>query len=222
LGVILVITALAVGYQGIYTLRVLDSVERSRDHWQQPAEIIEQLKLKEGSVVADIGSGAGYFTLKIAPMVGERGVVYAVDILKEPLAFLWIRALLRYQSNIHIIHGELDNPDLPEGQIDAVLIANAYHEFHHPRTILNHVLHALREGGRIVLVDRGPLSVGEASGELKEGRHEVPCSAVEKDLRDTGFDLVTSNQRFIDMPAAERPGDRPDTHPWWIIVARKP
>jgi len=189
LGVILVTTAMAIGYQGIYTLRVLDSVERSRNHWQQPAEIIDQLKVKDGSIVADI---------------------------------LWIRALLRHQSNIHIIHGELDNPDLPEGRIDAVLIANSYHEFLHPRTILNHVLHALRRGGRIVVVDRGPLPAEEPSGGLIEGHHEVPSSAVEKDLRDTGYDLVTSNQRFIDVPAAERHEDRPDNHRWWIIVARKP
>ena len=222
LGVILVTTAMAIGYQGIYTLRVLDSVERSRNHWQQPAEIIDQLKVKDGSIVADIGSGVGYFTLKIAPIVGKRGSVFAVDILKEPLGVLWIRALLRHQSNIHIIHGELDNPDLPEGRIDAVLIANSYHEFLHPRTILNHVLHALRRGGRIVVVDRGPLPAEEPSGGLIEGHHEVPSSAVEKDLRDTGYDLVTSNQRFIDVPAAERHEDRPDNHRWWIIVARKP
>ena len=95
LGVILVTTVLAVGYQGTYTLRVLDAVERDRDRWQQPAEVIESLELKEGSIVADIGSGAGYFTLKVAPIAGEHGGVFAVDILNEPLAFLWIRAMLK-------------------------------------------------------------------------------------------------------------------------------
>ena len=165
--VILTTAALVVGYQGIYTLRVLDAVEHDRDHWQQPAEIIEPLRLKNGSVVADIGSGAGYFTLKVAPIVGEHGGVFAVDILKEPLAFLWIRALLRHQSNVHIIHGDQDNPHLPEGQIDAVLIANTYHEFMHPQAVLNHVFHALHPGGRLVLVDRGPLPADQESGEFE-------------------------------------------------------
>jgi hypothetical protein len=59
LAVVLATVALAVGYQGIYTLSVLDAVEHDRDHWQQAGEIIEPLKLKSGSVVADIGSGAG-------------------------------------------------------------------------------------------------------------------------------------------------------------------
>ena len=222
LAVILVTAALWLGYQGIYTLRVLDAVEHERDHWQQPAEIIAPLELKKGSLVADIGSGAGYFTLKIAPIVGEHGSVFAVDILKEPLAFLWIRALLHHQSNVHIVHGDQDSPHLPEGQIDAVLIANTYHEFVHPRAALNHVFHALHQGGRLVLVDRGPLAAGHESAEFEERHHEVSPSVVETDLRETGFDLISRRDSFIDLPAVERPGDRPDNHSWWLIVARKP
>ena len=222
LAVILTTTAMVVGYQGIYTLRVLDVVEHDRDHWQQPAEIIAPLELKKGSFVADIGSGAGYFTLKVAPIVGEHDGVFAVDILKEPLAFLWVRALLHHQANVHVIHGEQDNPHLPEGQIDAVLIANTYHEFMHPLAVLNHVFHALHRGGRLVLVDRGPLSADQEPGEFEERHHEVPPSAVESDIRKTGFDLISRRDRFIDLPAVERPGDRPDNHPWWVIVARKP
>ena len=221
LAVILVTAVLAIGYQGSYTLRVLDVVEHDRDHWQRPAEIIELLELKKGSAVADIGSGAGYFTLKIAPIVGEHGSVFAVDILKEPLAFLWIRALLHHQSNVHIIHGEQDNPHLPQGQIDAVLIANTYHELMHPRAVLNHVFHSLRRGGRIVIVDRGPPPSDQQSGEIEERHHEVPSSAVESDLRETGFDLISVRDRFIDLPAVDPPGDRPDNHAWWVIVACK-
>ena len=86
------IVVLFVGYKGIQTLRLLDVIERDRDRWQQAGEVIEALNLKDGSVVADVGSGAGYFTLKLAPIVGEKGRVLAEDILKEPLAFLWIRA----------------------------------------------------------------------------------------------------------------------------------
>ena len=222
LAVILVTTVLAVGYQGIYTLRVLNAVERDRDRWQQPAEIIDSLGLKEGSVVADIGSGSGYFALKVAPMVGKHGSVFAVDILKEPLAFLWIRALLNHQSNIHTIHGEQDDPHLPEGQIDAALIANTYHEFVHPRAVLNRAFHALHRGGLLVLVDRGPVTAGRESAEFEEPHHEVSPSAVQSDLGETGFDLISRRDRFIDLPAAERPGDRPDNHSWWLIVARKP
>jgi hypothetical protein len=73
LAVLLTIVLFVVGYQGIQTLRVLDVVEHDRDRWQQAGEVIEQLNLKDGSVVADVGSGAGYFALKLAPIVGEKG-----------------------------------------------------------------------------------------------------------------------------------------------------
>lgn len=222
LAVILTFVVLVVGYQGIQTLRVLDLVERDRDRWQQAGEVIEQLSLKNGSVAADVGSGAGYFALKLASIVGEKGSVLAVDILKEPLVFLWIRARLRHLNNVHIIHGDPDNPRLPEGHIDAVLVANTYHEFMHPGAILNCVFQALQPGGRLVIVDRGPLPDDEESREFKARHHEVLPSAVESDLRKTGFEVISRHDRFINRPALERPGDRPDNHPWWLIVARKP
>jgi len=82
LAVIIAIVALGVAYQGINTLSVLDAVEHARDRWQKPAAVMEPLKLKNGSIVADIGSGARYFTLKMAPIVVEHGRVFAADILK--------------------------------------------------------------------------------------------------------------------------------------------
>jgi SAM-dependent methyltransferase len=148
--------------------------------------------------------------------------VIAEDILREPLAFLWFRAFLRHRHNIQVIHGEPDNPHLPEGQVDAVLVANTYHEFMHPRAVLNRALHALHSGGRLVVVDRGPLPGEEESREFGTQHHERDPSEVETELRATGFGLVSRNDRFIEQPAPERLGDRPDSHAWWLIVARKP
>lgn len=84
----LAVAVWVVGYQAIQTLKVLDLVERDRDRWQHAGPVVEALNLKDGSIVADVGSGAGYFTLKLAPIVGKRGRVIAEDILREPLAFL--------------------------------------------------------------------------------------------------------------------------------------
>jgi predicted methyltransferase len=220
--VILVVVGLVMGDRGVQTLRVLDRVERDRDRWQQPGEVLEPLNLKEGSVVADVGSGAGYFTLKLAPVVGEKGRVLAVDVLRQPLAFLWIRALLRHQRNVHVIHSEPDNPHLPEEQIDAVLVANTYHELRNPRAVLNRVFQALHPGGRLVIVDRGPWPADEESRESEALHHEVAPAAVESELRKSGFEVIRRRDRFIDRPPVERPGDRPDNHSWWLIVANKP
>src|SRR5438105_14169955 len=86
----LLAVALGAAYQALQTLRALEVVERERDSWQRPSDIIAALDVSEGSIVADLGSGVGYFALKIAPIVGRKGEVLAVDILRQPLTFLGI------------------------------------------------------------------------------------------------------------------------------------
>ena len=78
----------------------------------RPEDVIQALALKDGDVVIDLGSGTGYFALKLSPVVGRHGSVVAVDIKREPLLFLDIRAFLRNQANIHTIRGQPDNPRL--------------------------------------------------------------------------------------------------------------
>jgi ubiquinone/menaquinone biosynthesis C-methylase UbiE len=173
-------------------------------------------------VVVDVGCGAGYFSLKLAPKVAGHGSVLAEDILGGSLTFLWIRAFLHHQFNIHVIHGDLDNPHLPTGGVDAVLIANSYHEFTKPLAILDHTFRALRSDGRLVVLDRGPRSYRGESREIQMQQYQIAASIVEGEIRHRGFEVISRDDRFIDRPASERPGDRPDDHVWWLIVARKP
>ena len=125
--VLILAAALFLIYQFSQALYQLHAVEAERDRWQRPADVIDSLKLKEGDIVADVGCGVGYFSLKLGPKVGEHGRVLAEDILDESLTFLRIRAFLHHESNIDEIHGD-----------DAVLIANSYHEFTKPLAILDH------------------------------------------------------------------------------------
>jgi cyclopropane fatty-acyl-phospholipid synthase-like methyltransferase len=119
-------------YQFTQTLYQLHIAEGERDRWQRPDDVIDSLKLKGGDTVTDVGCGVGYSSLKLAPKVAEHGSVLAEDILDESLTILWIKAFLHHQSNIRVIHGDLDDPHLPKGGVDAVLIANSYHEFTKP------------------------------------------------------------------------------------------
>src|SRR5271165_2898030 len=123
--------------QAIETLEQLNVVERERDQWQRPSEIIQELSLREGSVVVDLGSGAGYFALKLSTIVGN-GKVLAVDLRKVPLTFLWIRARLWKRNNVTVKLGDAHDPHLPAG-VDAVLIVNTYHELTAPEAILDRV-----------------------------------------------------------------------------------
>jgi len=210
------------GYQFIRTLRFLDVTERLRDGWQRPAEIISALDLRQGSTVAEIGCGAGYFALKLAPVVGKTGAVLAEDILKEPLAFLWFRSRSRGHHNLRVVLGEPDNPDLPAGALDAALISNTYHEFRNARRVLNYAFGALRAGGRLVIVDRGPLPERRESQELETEHHELAMPTVERQILYASFDIVGRQDHFIDKAGNDRPGDRSDNHLWWMIIAQKP
>ena len=211
--VVLTTAFLGTAYQAVQTLARLEVVERDRDQWQRPSEILQELDLREGSVVAEIGSGAGYFALKLSSRVGKSGEVLAVDILREPLIFLWIRTWLRHQHNLHVIYGNPDDPKLSQQAVDAVLIANTYHEFDQPQKMLDSIIRSLRSDGRLVITDRGPRSKDDNDREVERGHHELSPNLVESDVRQSGFQLVKRHDRFID-----RPGERP----WWLIVARKP
>lgn len=154
--------------------------------------------------MADLGSGAGYFTLKLSGVVGARGQVWAVDIRKLSLSFLWIRAALRSPHNVRVAVGDEEDPHLPEGAVDAVLIANTYHELRDPQGMLAHVWRSLRPGGRLVIVDRAK--------DIDPG-HQIPLPTVEAEVRANGFEIVSQQDTFIDRPGEDS---------WWLLVARKP
>ncbi len=166
------------------TLHRLDEIESERDQWQRPVDILRALNLREGATVADLGSGAGYFALKLSHAVGNRGRVLAVDLRRLSLFFLWTRALLRGRHNVHVIIGAEDNPRLPTGTLDAVLICNTYHEFSNPEPMLDHIFRSLRPGGHLVVVDRAPRA------SAAERSHGMPLEVVEGGLRRKGFEIV--------------------------------
>jgi ubiquinone/menaquinone biosynthesis C-methylase UbiE len=195
------------------TLNRLSVVESQRDRWQRPADVLQSLGISEGSTVVDLGCGAGYFTLKLADVVGRRGEILAVDLRRLSLFFLRIRALLKNEHNVRIIVGTPDDPHLPSEHVDAVLISNTYHEFTHPGLMLQHTRQSLRPGGRLVILDRGPRTGNEEPKGSVAETHNVPPLRVESELHQQGFEVLSRDDRFI-----ERPGDEP----WWLVIARRP
>ena len=201
-------------YQGVQTLRILTLVEGERDAWQRPADVLRALGLSEGNVVVDLGSGAGYFALKLSPMVGARGAVLAEDIRRESLTFLWIRRFLRNARNVRVVLGEPDNPHLPIGTVNAVLIANTYHELSPSKPILDAVFDAMKPGARLVILDRHERSTRGNSRAAESERHGILSEIVERATRQRGFETISRQERFIDRPE--------DDDVWWLLVARKP
>jgi ubiquinone/menaquinone biosynthesis C-methylase UbiE len=129
----------------------LDRPEREKE--EQPAKLLDALKLKPGLVVADIGAGSGYHTFRIAERVGPKGKVLAVDIQPEMLALIRQRLKERKLPNVEPVQGAETDPKLPAGAVDLILMVDVYHEFSHPWEMTAAMVKALKPGGRLVFVE---------------------------------------------------------------------
>ena len=212
--VVLSVVVLSTVFDALQTWNRLEWVERQRDQWQRPGDVIQELKLKPGGVAVDLGSGVGYFALKLSNTVGKTGKVLAVDILKFPLQVLRVRTLLSGQHNVDVILGEPDNPHLTVGRVDAVLIANTFHEIAHPSEVLDHLFQCLKPGGRLVIVNRGPRPGETKSQHTDTERHEIAPDLVENEIVKEGFEVMRREDHFIDQPGED--------NVWWLIVASRP
>ncbi len=114
------LTTIAVGAQTI-------EHEPEREHWQRVAEMFKSMQIHGGSVVADVGAGDGFLTVRLSPVVGDAGRVYAGDIDERSLERLRRRVGEAHLDNVVIVKGEADDPHLPAAQLDAVVILNSYH-----------------------------------------------------------------------------------------------
>jgi SAM-dependent methyltransferase len=129
----------------------LDRDERVGE--EEPDIALDALNIASGSTVADVGAGSGYMTVRIARRVGPSGKVYANDIQPEMLAMLRDRLKKERLANVETILGDVDDPMLPTGALDLVLMVDVYHEFSEPQKMLRHLRSALKPGGRLVLLE---------------------------------------------------------------------
>lgn len=173
-------------------------------------EIIQALGIRDGSSVADVGAGGGFFTVRLAREVGSAGHVYAVDITSDNVRKLRDRAKQEGLSQVEVIHGEADDPRLAQRSLDAALIINAYHEMRSHQAVLRVVRRALKPGARLVIVEPIVESRRDDSRERQERSHEVGPRFVEADLRAAGFEVIELRDPFTKRPSG-------DTE--WMIVA---
>jgi SAM-dependent methyltransferase len=132
-----------------------------RDQWEKPDQIMDALGVAEGSVVAELGAAGGWFTLQLARRVGPNGMVYAEDIQPAMLEAIGRRMRTENLGNVKPVLGTPSDPRLPAG-IDAILIADAFHEMNEPSdptlvvTLLRNAARSLKAQGRLGVVDWTP------------------------------------------------------------------
>jgi predicted methyltransferase len=151
-----------------------------RDERLQPDRILDVLGIKQGSSVADIGAGSGWFTVRAARRVGNAGTIYAVDINRDFLDYIEKRSKRESLANIRVILGQEDDPLLPKQSVDAVLLLKTYHELAQPIRLLKRTREAMRAGALLGIIDRNG----------KGDDHGIDKEVVIKESERAGFVLV--------------------------------
>jgi ubiquinone/menaquinone biosynthesis C-methylase UbiE len=133
-----------------YGIAWLERPEREKE--EGSARLLKNMDLRPGMVVADIGAGSGYYSVKIAPKVAPA-LVYAVDVEPEMIAYLEKRVKDEAPGNIRPVLSTEQDVKLPASGIDAMLLVDVYHEFSFPYEMGRSMLAALKPGGRLFLVE---------------------------------------------------------------------
>ena len=124
-----------------------------RDAWQRPEQVMDALSIGDGSIVADLGAGGGWFTVRLARRVGPNGRVYAEDIQRQMIEVINRRMQREGLTNVVTKLGTAKDPGLDARSLDAVLIVDAHPEVEDPVTLLRNVAKALKPNGVIGIVN---------------------------------------------------------------------
>jgi ubiquinone/menaquinone biosynthesis C-methylase UbiE len=139
--------AYVMSHQGI------DWLERpEREKEENSSQLLKNLNIKPGMVVADIGAGSGYYTSRLSKLVGN-GKVYAVDVEPEMINYLEQRITKEKLNNVKTILGGEKSVQLPANSVDLMLLVDVYHEFSFPYEMGRSMLDALKPGGLLYLVE---------------------------------------------------------------------
>ena len=192
-----------------------DHGQERREQWQRVDDVFGAMGVKPGAVVADLGAGDGFVTVRLAKAVGEQGKVYAVDISADVLRRLRARVAGDNLSQVAVIEGAADDPKLPEGALDAVLIVNAYHEMTAHQNILAKVKSALKPDGRLVIVEPIADARREKSRDEQTRNHEIAIQFVQQETKEAGFVQVSMQDPFTVRTQGQGHHDQ-----MWMLVVR--
>lgn len=162
------------------------STEGKRDQQGEARVVMDLARIGEGTTVADIGAGEGYYTIRLAQRVGSKGRVLAEDIDPGAIQRLGQRVLRERLDNVSIVTGTPDDPRLPAGSFDRIFMVHMYHEVSEPYAFLWRMQPALKPGGQVIVVGLdGPAN-----------QHGMPPALLFCEFSAVGFRLV----QFVRKP----------------------
>lgn len=178
-------------------------LRETREKEEAPQLLLDQLGLKAGQTVADLGCGNGFHALRIAQRVGPAGRVYGVDLQPEMLRLLELRAEKEQIENIRTIACEAFDPHLPPRSCDLILMVDVYHELSYPEPVLRRLREALKPGGRVALVE---FRTEDPDVPIKP-EHKMSKAQMQNEFEANGFRLAASYDElpwqhlmFFDLP----------------------
>jgi putative heme-binding domain-containing protein len=156
-----------------------------RDSEERPDSLVNALEIPFGATVAEIGSGTGYFTWRLAERVGPKGKVLAVDV-QQTMLDLTAETVKKHQlANVEFVLGGERDPRLPAASLDLVLIANAYREFSEPEAMVTAVNWSLKPEGRLVVIE---FAEGHPFGP-KDNAERMTIEQIRAEIEPMGFEL---------------------------------
>jgi ubiquinone/menaquinone biosynthesis C-methylase UbiE len=162
-----------------------------RDEWQQPERVMDALGIADGSHVADLGAGGGWFTIRLAKRVGPNGIVYAEDVQQAMIEAIRRRVEREGLQNVHTILGGFVDPILPAHDVQAALLVNLYPQIGDPVALLKNVRTSLTANGRLGIVDFKPGQFGPGPDE-----NRAAPETIIRDANAAGLRLV-SHETFL-------------------------
>jgi precorrin-6B methylase 2 len=178
----------------------LDRPERESE--EAPSKAIAALEIREGAVVADVGAGSGYYTVRLARVVGPSGRVVATDLQPGMLDLIRQKVSVERLANVTLVQGRADDPVLPSATFDLILMVDVYHELASPQIFVRRLKEALKPGGRLVLIE---FRLEDPRVPIREV-HKMSVEQVRQELGADGFQI----ERVIDVL------------PWQHIIVLRP
>jgi predicted methyltransferase len=190
--------------------------EARREAWQNVPRILEALGAVPGAVVADVGAGDGFFTVRLARAVGSNGRVYAVDVSASALEKLRARVADERLTNVVVTEGSAWDPRLATATLDAALIVNSYHEMTEYRAMLTNLRQALKPDGRLVIIEPISAKRRDQPRDSQTKGHEIGAEHVQQEAREAGFRVARLEDPFVKRGGGGPEGDDEE----WLLVLR--
>lgn len=174
-----------------------------RENWQQPERVIAALAIEPGGRIADLGSGGGYFTFRLARAVGPAGKVYAVDIDGGMNRYVAEKAREANLSNVETVLARHDDPGLHDASVDLVFTCNTYHHIEDRSAYFGKLRRVLRPGGRVAIID-----YDRGGWFARLFGHRTEPDAIRREMEEAGYRLdeehdFLSRQSFVLFSVAD-------------------